>query len=369
MSDQPKRDHATARPGTTRRELFGAVGALGAGSAMGMASQAAAGKPPAKLDRGGGGIVTGADAKEYERLRRLDLGDAEVAALQKRMPAGKIGKLEVARLISGSNLISMNMHARDLRYVNALAAHYNTEDRILMTLKRCEELGVNTIVLKDHNFRRFRLSRYWQEWGGKMQWIADVITTDIKRWEQKLVKHLELGASAAYVWGGASDIWYHQNKPGNIVKAMEIMRRYGIPAGICAHRLEPIRFAEKEGLAPDFYMKTLHHDRYWSAHPKANRRFMEMYERNSADHAKYHDNLFCRDFKETVEFMQDVKAPWIAFKVLAAGAISPEQGISLAFQSGADFICLGMFDWQVAEDVRLTREAVAKAKGRKRRWA
>ncbi len=298
-----------------------------------------------------------------------DLNDANVVAQQKKMPVGKIGNLTVGRLISGSNLISMNMHSRDLKYFRVLAGHYNTEERIFRTLKKCEELGVNTIVLKNHNFKHFCLAKYWTEWGGKMQWLADVITTDINQYERLLVEHLELGAAAAYLWGGASDIWYHQNKRGNIVKAFEIMKKYDIPVGICAHRLEPIAFCEREGLVPDFYMITLHHDRYWSAHPKENRRFMEMYEKESPDHGYYHDNMFCHNHEKTAEFMQDVKIPWIAFKVLAAGAIPPEDGIGYAFQSGADFVCLGMFDFQVEEDVELTLESVARAKDRKRPWA
>jgi hypothetical protein len=272
----------------------------------------------------------------------------------------------IGRLISGSNLISMNMHARDLDYVQALAAHYNTEERVFMTLKKCEEHGINTIVLKNHNFKHFRLSKYWDEWGGKMKWIADVITTDIEAYEKLLVEHLELGASAAYLWGGASDIWYYQKKQDNIVKAFEIMKKYNIPVGICAHRLEPIAFCEKEGIAPDFYMKTLHHDRYWSAHPKANRRYMEMYEKESDDHAEYHDNMFCHDPEQTVAFMQDVKVPWIAFKVLAAGAIAAEEGLTYAFAGGADFVCLGMFDFQVEQDAELAQKAIAASSNRKR---
>ena len=46
-------------------------------------------------------------------------------------------------------------------------------------------------------------------------------------------------------------------------------------------------------------------------------------------------------------FMQHVKVPWIAFKVLAAGAIPPEDGFDFAFDSGADFVCAGMFDFQL----------------------
>jgi len=312
--------------------------------------------------------IARSDKLEYARLKNLDLNDPEIVAKQKNMPVGKIGNLTFGRLMSGSNLISMNMHARDLDYVQALAAHYNTEERIFMTLKLCEEYGINSIVLKNHNFRQFRLSKYWDEWGGKMKWLADVITTDINNYERLLVEHLELGASAAYLWGGASDIWYYQKKQGNIIKAFEIMKKYDIPVGICAHRIEPIMFCEKEGIVPDFYMKTLHHDRYWSAHPKTNRQFMEMYEKDSPNHAQYHDNMFCHNHQETVAFMQDVKVPWIAFKVLAAGAISPNEGLKFAFESGADFICLGMFDFQVKQDVELSLKAIAESKKRKRPW-
>ncbi len=291
------------------------------------------------------------------------------AATQNTLPRGKIGNLSVSRLVSGSNLISPNMHARDLLYMNTLAGHYNTERKVFETLRTCEECGVNTIVLKEHNFRNMQLSRYWEEWGGTMQWIADVITTDIDSYEKLLVEHLELGASAAYLWGGSSDIWYFQKQPGKIVRAFEIMRKYKIPVGIGAHRLEPIQFCEKEGLKPDFYIKTLHHDRYWSAHPQKNRRYMEMFEKESPEHDQYHDNMFCHDHEETVAFMQSVRVPWIAFKILAAGAIPPEEGFKFAFDSGADFVCVGMFDFQVRQDAVLARQAIAGSQNRKRPWA
>jgi len=350
---------------TNRREILGSLGAL---PFLGMASSSKA-KSQDKIDAmTGPTFITKSDKLDYARLKALDLNDPKVTAKQKKMPVGKIGNLILGRLICGSNLISMNMHARDLDYVSALARHYNTEERIFMTLKLCEEYGINGIVLKNHNFKHYRLSNYWDQWGGRMKWLADVITTDIDKYEKLLVEHLELGASGAYLWGGASDTWYYQKKQGNIIKAFEIMKKYDIPVGICAHRLEPIVFCEKEGLKPDFYMKTLHHDRYWSAHPKANRRFMEMYEKESPDHAEYHDNMFCYDFEQTIEFMQDVKVPWIAFKVLASGAIPPEEGLKFAFAGGADFVCLGMFDFQVKQDVELALKTITESKNRKRPW-
>jgi len=337
------------------------VGLLGLGrrSNAGETSAAAGAAPSAKLS----------DSADYRRLKNLDLDSPEARAKQALMPKGRIAGKELGRLVSGSNLISMNMHARDLDYMTNLARAYNTEERVFMTLKRCEEHGCDSIVLKDHNFKQFRLANYWKEFGGRMVWHADVITQDINAYERRVEQHMEFNPWSLYLWGGAADIWYHQGNRDYIIKAYEILRKYGLPVGIGAHRLGPIKFCEKEGLKPDYYIKTLHHDRYWSAHPRENRRYMEMYEPVSPRHEEYHDNMFCHDHEATVEFMQDVKVPWIAFKVLAAGAIPPEEGIQYAFDSGADFICLGMFDFQVEEDAGLIRKCVEKVRNRKRPWA
>ncbi|HIJ54259.1 MAG TPA: hypothetical protein HPP66_14080, partial [Planctomycetes bacterium] len=154
-----------------RRELLKTLGSMPVIGTL--LYQSARGKSQHKVDAVTGlTFVTRSDKQEYDRLKNLDLNDTKIVARQKKMPVAKIGNLSVGRLISGSNLISMNMHARDLDYVNALAAHYNTEERIFMTLKLCEEYGINSIVLKNHNFRHFRLSKYWDEWGGKMKWLA-----------------------------------------------------------------------------------------------------------------------------------------------------------------------------------------------------
>lgn len=309
------------------------------------------------------------DIWNFNRLKAVKLDDPKAIARRKQMPTGKIGDVSISRLICGSNLIGMNMHSRDLPYVQDLAVQYGSIERIWMTLKMLEERGVSTFNLKANNFSRFQLQKYRSEYGGKIQWIADVIAgTDIDRFEPVLIEHLKLEPAAVYLWGGSSDQWYFRKQERNIVKAYEIMRKYGIPVGIGAHRIEPVMFSEKEGLKPDFYFLTFHHDKYWSAHPKENRRPLEMFEPNSPDRLSYHDNLFCVDAERTRDFMQDVKVPWIAFKVMAAGAITPEEGFKYAFQNGADFICAGMFDWQVDTDVQIAIRTVEEAGQRRRPW-
>jgi len=66
--------------------------------------------------------------------------------------------------------------------------------------------------------------------------------------------------------------------------------------------------------------------------------------------------------------MQEVGKPWIAFKTLAAGAIRPESGFRYAFENGADFICVGMFDFQVKQNVEVAATILATVQNREREW-
>ena len=75
--------------------------------------------------------------------------------------------------------------------------------------------------------------------------------------------------------------------------------------------------------------------------------------------------LFYRAVSSEVE---RAKVPVMGFKVLAAGAIKPEDGFRRAFKHGADFLCVGMFDFQVVKDVNVTIDVLGKLKGRTRKW-
>jgi len=115
-------------------------------------------------------------------------------------------------------------------------------------------------------------------------------------------------------------------------------------------------------------MQTMHHDNYWSAHPRENRVPFEVDGKKYAEHDRFHDNCFCLFPDRTAEFVNRVKIPVMGFKVLAAGAIDPKDGFRWAFANGADFICVGMFDFQVVDDVNIAIATLTNLPERNREW-
>jgi hypothetical protein len=275
---------------------------------------------------------------------------AAAPAAQPLLPMGKIGPLSVTRLICGGNLISGFAHSRDLIYVSPLLRHYFTDAKVLETLALCEQQGINTTILRLDDDTLRILSAYRKERNGKMQWIAQVKLPS-KDPHAEIQRAIDHGAAAVYLHGGVGDSLVEQGAVEVMARALDAIQRQKVPGGIAGHALAVPMACEKHGLTPDFYMKTFNAKNYWSAGPVPRL-----------------DSVWEETPQETAAFMAEVEKPWIAYKVLGAGAIHPSQGFSYAYQNGADFICVGMFDFQVAEDVELARRALDKARQRNRPW-
>lgn len=275
------------------------------------------------------------------------------------IPTGKIGDVTVSRLIIGGNQFSGWSHSRDLLYLRDLFKAYATEERILQTLQLAEQSGVNAMISGSST----HLRKYWKERGGQIQWIAQVhpkttdVTTNIKQ-------AIDVGAVGAYVQGGVGDSFVKGGRVDLLGEAVEFIKANGLIAGIGGHSIEVPMAVEKAGIRPDFYMKTLHHGSYWSATPKEQRVDFNVDSGSPFDH----DNIWAIAPERTIDFMKSVPRPWIAFKVLAAGAIHPSEGFKYAFDNGADFVCVGMFDFQIRENAIIARDAIAKAAHRPRPW-
>ncbi len=303
-------------------------------------------------------ITANPDATTSATLKSFHFASLE--DLKEPVPKGKIGNMEFSRMIMGGNLIGGWAHARDLIYASELVKAYHTDERVMMTMQLAERCGIDTILTTTSLSRI--INKYWHETGGKIQFISDCGGGGKEGLFGGIRMSAEAGAAAMYCHGGISDNLVKEGKFDEIAKAVELIRSYGKPAGIGGHLLETIQGCVEHGIKPDFWVKTLHHHNYWSAKVDVERK-------NTVD-KEYKDNIFCFKPTETIEFMNKLEEPWIAFKVLAAGAIHPNDAFRYAFESGADFICVGMYDFQIVEDSNIVTDVLKSGflNNRNRRW-
>ena len=283
------------------------------------------------------------------------------------MPCGKIGKVKVSRLLIGGNLIGGWAHSRDLIYTSQLFKAYNTEQKVFETLELAEACGINTIQIDPRAWDP--ILKYNKERGGKMQTLACYPVEDDKVQMADTIKRLvDQGATMLYPHGMMADEHVMGGKLDVLGRAIDLAKAQGVPSGMGSHSLEVPMACEKNKLNPDFYVKTFHMDRYWSATLPAKREEWCWYKGQSAEPGTYHDNMWCLDAEKTAAFMESIDKPWIAFKVMAAGALQPQVAFPHAYRHGADFIIAGMFEFQVEHDAKIAISALAKLHTRPRPW-
>jgi hypothetical protein len=281
------------------------------------------------------------------------------------IPTGKIGNLTISRLIMGGNLIGGWAHARDLIYVSKLFKAYNTKEKIFETLNLAEQHGINTILISEGQIDI--INKYKKDTGSKIQTIIDFRPVE-ENPTANIDKVIDNGAETIYLHGASCDNCVKRNRIDVIQKALEYIKKKGLPAGIGCHSVYVLQQCREVKIEPDYWVKTFHHDKYWSAHPKEKREPFSVDNKQSDKHDEIHDNMFCLEPQETIDFFKTDEKPWIAFKTLAAGAIPPNDGFRYAFENGADFITVGMFDFQIAEDSAIVCKVLDNTKQRERPW-
>ncbi len=261
-----------------------------------------------------------------------------------KLPSGKIAGQEFSRLMLGGNLIGGWAHARELSYVSPLMRRYNSPAKIRETLEIAEQNGItaiNTWVMDDN-------SQIFEHWkcGGKIKWFSQA-RLDAGGGFSQIQRAIDEGAVGVHLTGDTCESLLTQQKFEKVGESLQFIRSRKRIAGVAAHDLRVILKCEELKLDVDFYQKTFHSHEYYSA-PRPEEK----------DALGPHDNSWCNDPQAVIDCFAKVSKPWIAFKILAAGGVLPRAGFPYAFNSGADFILVGMFDWQIEEDAKLARRVV-----------
>jgi len=275
----------------------------------------------------------------------------EPIVANQQIPAGEIAGMKIGRMLLGGNLLTHYTHSRDLRYVYNLAAHYNTPEKIFETMRIAEAHGINAVVIHTAAGVIDGMREYKKQ-GGKIQWIicpTAPINEEMADYTQCCQECVDAGVDSLYLWGVQADGLI--GRPDLIKKAVATMKSFGVPVGVASHKLEVIEVCEKENIKNDFYLKTFHGNNY----PTANLNY---------------DSSWCDDAQKVIDVMAAVEKPWIAYKIMAAGAIPPRTALEYTFANGADFTAFGMFDFEIDEDTRLLNEVLEldSVKNRARKW-
>ncbi len=325
-----------------------------------------------ELILGGASLAALGGAAAYTRvMRKKDVvratGPAISAFLPERDLAGlghpinqyaKIGNVTLSRLILGGNMIGGWAHCRDMRFYDRLVKAYFADERIFRNFRIAEECGVNTILTNPALMRV--INRYWREEGGKIQFISDCGYPGGVIAGARV--SVENGASIVYAHGGHSDSNAAKGNWKFFREYLDESRKLGVPVGIGCHALKTVKFCVEHDCIPDFWMKTVHRVDYPTAH------LGEDIGKTSAVGIGVCDNRFVdTDRQEVFDYMATRPEPWIAFKVLGAGIEHPKGAFPVSYDGGADFICCGMYDYQVVDDVNITNEYFAKGLPKRRR--
>jgi uncharacterized membrane protein YphA (DoxX/SURF4 family) len=298
------------------------------------------------------------DAVTAASTKTLDV--ASLQDLNGQIPVAKVGNVEFSRLILGGNLLSGWAHSRDLIYVSQLVKAYHNKERIFATLLMAERCGINTLLTNP--ILCTIIDEYWKRRIGKIQFISDCAGLDydengarptpFEEYLDRVRRAIDYGAASCYIQGETADYYMQHDGLDKVAKVMDLIRDNGVSVGIGAHHLETLVACVEAGLVPDYWMKTMHHHGYWSAR-----------------HPEWHDNMYCNNPEETAAWMRERPEPWIAFKTMAAGAIHPKEAFRFAFENGADFVCAGMYDFQMVEDVNVALDVLGNGlPARQRPW-
>ncbi|MCX6254262.1 MAG: hypothetical protein NTV31_07265 [Bacteroidia bacterium] len=283
------------------------------------------------------------------------------------LPKGKLGKYEISRLVIGCNPMGGWSHSRDLSYVGQLSKHWHTDTKMKETWAIAEQAGINFCNLVEFQYKAF--NEYKKETGSKM---LNVCQCSIGQPTDRLApvrKAVDDGADSIYIQGENVDGLAKTNAIDVLLKTVEYIHGQGLLAGVGAHSIKSIQDSINVGVKPDFYYKTFHHDKYWSATPRECRKEYPNYSMTPiTDHNQWNDNMWDQFSEQTIEVFKSIDVPFFGFKVMAAGAIRPADGIRWAYENGADFVCLGMYDFQVVDDVNTTIDILGSLGKRERPW-
>ncbi|UCF38438.1 MAG: twin-arginine translocation signal domain-containing protein [Acidobacteriota bacterium] len=277
------------------------------------------------------------------------VGGALAAA--EKLPLVPFGKTQVTRLIVGANPFYGYSHFNHI--FDAHMREFSTSERVLETLHRCEEQGINTWQFSYHERSVGDLKRFRDE-GGKMQWICLGRPTWVD--EPGAVKQAAQHGPLAISHHGWQVEQARRRKDWNQIKDMlKRIHDTGVMAGFSVHDPDVLKRSEDEGWEAEFYITSMYHMFRPDAEYEA-----------SLGERPLGEVYLPSDLEKMCAVVRQVPKPCLGIKVLAAGRLVGNRelkakafGRVLKGMKSTDPIIVGIYPKepeQVQETVELTLE-------------
>ncbi len=248
----------------------------------------------------------------------MGISSVASAAPETILPTVKFGKVQVTRLIIGSNPLYGYAHFNSI--FGRVMKEWMTPEQRMKVLKRCEEVGINTWQAHFERQSFDDMKRY-RDQGGKMHWLV--------LGHGEMMKDLSLIKEVAKY--NPIGIAHHGNltddrfRAGEMDKVRDFYHRVqdaGIPGGISTHNPAVVDYVEQHGWDNDYYMTCLY--RVSRTQEESRREFGE---------APMGETYFEKDPERMCKMIRLTKKTCFAFKLLAAGrGIDPADRVEKTFR-------------------------------------
>jgi len=264
------------------------------------------------------------------------------------VPTMKFGGVDISRMVLGVNPLYGYAHY-NLNFASSMAEWYTTE-KVVEVLKRANCYGINAFNYVTTKRSLVDWGRFQGE-GGKMHLIIQVTAHDDPAALVKDLKPLALQRR-----GEEIDAAFKSGAMAGEREWCKRARDMGVQVGVGTHKPEVIDLCESQGWDVDFYAGCVYNR---TRTPEEIRQVL------NGEMIEMPKELYLQsDPPKMYKVMRQTPKPCFAFKVLAAGRISPD-GIEGAFRTAFqsikpnDGIFVGMYP-RMKDEVKENAEIVHK---------
>ncbi len=281
-------------------------------------------------------------------VRAVQEPQKAVASLQPKLVT--LGKVIVSRFILGANPFGGFSH-QTVERDNEMIDWY-TMERVKEAYRLAEAAGVAAHVGRADNFIMRALREHWNE-GGRLTWIAQTCP-GVGSLMHGVNNAIGGRAKCCFIHGGEMDYRVAHRQTGEVFDAIKAVKEAGMAAGVAGHRTDTLEWAANH-LGLDFFMASYYNPTDRTRRPDRDCGLEEYYGPE--------------DREAMAKLIQDLPAPAIHYKVLAAGRNAPREAfeyVADVYRPG-DAVCVGIFTKRdpnmIHQDIQLLETAL-RARGK-----